>query len=92
MELFSYTSKSLQTTLAADAHLAEGQFLSEGLKLNIEKSLRYRLGIKILALVSQDYGFFNEAVINSDYRPVTSNDRMICEQCVAKDMEEMFVA
>jgi hypothetical protein len=40
------TSKSQQTTLAADAHLAEEQFLSEGLKLNIEKSLRYRVGTR----------------------------------------------
>jgi hypothetical protein len=37
------TLKTLQTTLTADAHL-EGQFLLEGLKLNIEKSLRYREG------------------------------------------------
>jgi hypothetical protein len=35
--------EALQTTLAADAHLA-GQFLIERLKLNIEKSLRYREG------------------------------------------------
>jgi hypothetical protein len=35
--------KVLQTTLAADAHLAEGKFLSEGMKLNIEKSLRYQV-------------------------------------------------
>jgi hypothetical protein len=34
-------SKSLQTTLAAEAHLAEGQFLLEEQTLNIEKSLIY---------------------------------------------------
>jgi hypothetical protein len=33
-------------TLAADAHLAEGQFLSESLKMNIEKSPRYRVGTR----------------------------------------------
>jgi hypothetical protein len=37
-------SESLQTTLAADAHLAEGQFLFEGLKMNIEMFLRNRVG------------------------------------------------
>jgi hypothetical protein len=36
------TSTSLQTTLAADAHLAEGQFLLEEQTLNIAKSLIYR--------------------------------------------------
>jgi hypothetical protein len=36
----------MQTTLAADAHLAEGQFLFRGLKLNIEKSLKYRVGTR----------------------------------------------
>jgi hypothetical protein len=36
------TSTSLQTTLAADAHLAEGQFLLEEQTLNNEKSLIYR--------------------------------------------------
>jgi hypothetical protein len=33
------TSTSLQTTLAADAHLAEGQFLLEEQALNNAKSL-----------------------------------------------------
>jgi hypothetical protein len=33
---------SLQTTLAAEAHLAEGQFLLEEQTLNKEKSLMYR--------------------------------------------------
>jgi hypothetical protein len=32
-------STSLQTTLAAEAHLAEGQFLLEEQTMNIEKSL-----------------------------------------------------
>jgi hypothetical protein len=36
----------MQTTLAADAHLAEGQFLLEGLQLNIEKSVRYGVGTR----------------------------------------------
>jgi hypothetical protein len=40
-------STSLQTTLAAEAHLAEGQFLLEEQTLNIEKSLIYRTGIII---------------------------------------------
>jgi hypothetical protein len=39
------TSKFLQT-LAADAHLAEGQFLLEGQTLNKEKSLIYRAGTR----------------------------------------------
>jgi hypothetical protein len=38
------TSTSLQATLAADAHLAEGQFLLEGQTFNIAKSLIYRAG------------------------------------------------
>jgi hypothetical protein len=37
-------STSLQTTLAAEAHLAEGQFLLQEQTLNIEKSLIYRTG------------------------------------------------
>jgi hypothetical protein len=36
---------SLQTTLAAEVHLAEGQFLREQ-TLNIEKSLIYRTGTR----------------------------------------------
>jgi hypothetical protein len=36
----------LQTTLAAEAHLAEGQFLLEELTLNKETSLIYRAGIR----------------------------------------------
>jgi hypothetical protein len=35
------TSTSLQTTLAAEAHLAEGQFLLEEQTLNIENNLRF---------------------------------------------------
>jgi hypothetical protein len=38
------TSISLQTILAADAHLTEGQFLTEEQTLNTEKSLIYRAG------------------------------------------------
>jgi hypothetical protein len=37
-------STFLQTTLAADAHLAEGQFLHEEQTLNNAKSLMYRAG------------------------------------------------
>jgi hypothetical protein len=37
-------STSLQTTLASDAHLAEGQFLLEEQTLNKGKSLMYRAG------------------------------------------------
>jgi hypothetical protein len=36
------TSISLQTTLAAEAHLAEGQYLLEELTLNKVKSLMHR--------------------------------------------------
>jgi hypothetical protein len=35
-------STSLQTTLAAEAHLAEGQYLLEEQTLNKAKSLMYR--------------------------------------------------
>jgi hypothetical protein len=38
------TSTSLQTTLAADAHLAEGQFLHDEQTLNRAKLLIYRAG------------------------------------------------
>jgi hypothetical protein len=45
----SYCSKyiytSLQTTLAAEAHLAEGQFLLEE-RLNTEKSVIFREGTR----------------------------------------------
>jgi hypothetical protein len=41
------TSTSLQTTLAAAAHLAEGQSLVEEQTLNNAKSLIYRAGIII---------------------------------------------
>jgi predicted N-acetyltransferase YhbS len=37
---------SLQTTLAAEAHVAEGQFLLEEQTLNTEKSLIYRTGTR----------------------------------------------
>jgi hypothetical protein len=40
----SNTSTSLQTTLAADAHLAEGQFLYEKQTLHKANSLMYRVG------------------------------------------------
>jgi hypothetical protein len=40
------TSTSLQTTLAADARLAEGQFLDEEQTLNNAKSLIYRAGTR----------------------------------------------
>jgi hypothetical protein len=45
------TSTSLQTTLAADAHLAEGQFLDEEQTLNNAKSLIYRAGTRRRTLV-----------------------------------------
>jgi hypothetical protein len=41
----------LQTTFAADAHLAEGQFLLEEQTLNIAKSLIYRAGIIIIIII-----------------------------------------
>jgi hypothetical protein len=37
---------SLQTTLAIEAHPAEGQFLHEEQTLNIENSLIYRAGTR----------------------------------------------
>jgi hypothetical protein len=40
------TSTSLQTTLAADAQLPEGQFLHEEQTLNKAKSLIYRAGTR----------------------------------------------
>jgi hypothetical protein len=40
------TSPSFQTTLAADAHLAEGQFLHEDQLLNKVKFLIYRTGTR----------------------------------------------
>jgi hypothetical protein len=46
MFLAPNTSTSLQTTLAADAHLAEGQFLHEEQTLNKAKSLMYRAGTR----------------------------------------------
>jgi hypothetical protein len=42
----SNTSASLQATLAADAHQAEGQFLHEEQTLNNAKSLVYRAGTR----------------------------------------------
>jgi hypothetical protein len=39
-------STSLQTTLAAEAHLAERQFLLDEQTLNREKSLIYRTGTR----------------------------------------------
>jgi hypothetical protein len=41
-------STSLQTTLAADAHLAEGKVLHEEQTLNNAKSLIYRAGTRRL--------------------------------------------
>jgi hypothetical protein len=46
MFLAPNTSTSLQTTLAADAHLAEEQFLDEEQTLNNAKSLIYRVGTR----------------------------------------------
>jgi hypothetical protein len=46
MFLDQNTSTSLQTTLAADAHLAEGTFLLEEQTLNNAKSLIYRAGTR----------------------------------------------
>jgi hypothetical protein len=40
------TSTPLQTTLAADAHLAERQFLHEEQTFNSAKSLIYRAGTR----------------------------------------------
>jgi hypothetical protein len=40
------TSTSLQTALAAEAHLAEGQFLLTEQTLNIGKSRMYRAGTR----------------------------------------------
>jgi hypothetical protein len=40
----SFASTSVQISLAAEAHLAEGQFLLEGQTLNIEFSPIYRAG------------------------------------------------
>jgi hypothetical protein len=39
-------STFLQTTLAAEEHLAEGQFILEEQTLSIEKSLIYRRGTR----------------------------------------------
>jgi hypothetical protein len=44
-QFFLNILKSLQTTLAADVHLT-GQFLTDELKVNTEKSLRYRAGTR----------------------------------------------
>jgi hypothetical protein len=41
------TSTSLQTTLAAEAHLAEKQFVSEDQAVNLGKSLMYIIMIMI---------------------------------------------
>jgi hypothetical protein len=46
MFLVPNTSTSLQTTLAADAHLAEGQFVHEEQTLNNAKSLIYQAGTR----------------------------------------------
>jgi hypothetical protein len=46
MFLAPNTSTSLQTTLAVDAHLAEGQFSHEEQILNNAKSLIYRAGTR----------------------------------------------
>jgi hypothetical protein len=40
------SSTTLQTTLAADAHLTEGQFLLEEQTLNNAKSVIYRAGTR----------------------------------------------
>jgi hypothetical protein len=44
------TSTSLQTVLAADAHLAGGQFLHEEQTLNKAKFLIYRAGTRLPAI------------------------------------------
>jgi hypothetical protein len=44
------TLTSLQTTLAADAHLAEAQFLLTEQTLNIGKSRIYRTGTRRLTI------------------------------------------
>jgi hypothetical protein len=46
----SNTSTFLQTTLAAEAHLAEGQFLLEEQTSNKAKSLMYRAGTRRQAI------------------------------------------
>jgi hypothetical protein len=46
MFLIPNTSTSLQTTLAADAHLVEGQFLLEKQTLNNARCLVYRAGTR----------------------------------------------
>jgi hypothetical protein len=46
MFLAPNTSTSLQTTLAVDAHLDEGQFLHEEQTFNNAKSLIYRAGTR----------------------------------------------
>jgi hypothetical protein len=46
MFLDANTSMSLQTTLAADVHLAEGQILLEEQTLNNPKSLIYQAGTR----------------------------------------------
>jgi Fe2+ transport system protein B len=56
------TSTSLQTTLAADAHLAEGQFLHEQ-TWNSAKSLIYRAGTIFINMI---------VVITSTARETTS--------------------
>jgi hypothetical protein len=44
--LIGNTLTSLQTILAAEAHLTEGQFLPDEQILNTEKSLIYRAGTR----------------------------------------------
>jgi hypothetical protein len=51
MFLAPNTSTSLQTTLAADAHLAEGQFLHKEQTLNNAKSLIYRAGTTTTTII-----------------------------------------
>jgi hypothetical protein len=45
------TNTSLQTTFAAEAHLAEGQFLVTEQTLNIGKSRIYRTGTRRPAII-----------------------------------------
>jgi hypothetical protein len=54
------TSTSLQTTLAADAHLAEGQVLPEKQTLNNAKSLIHRARTRRPPISKQKGRFWNQ--------------------------------
>jgi hypothetical protein len=53
-KLFLKMSKSLNTVFAADAHLAEGQFLREEPTVNKGKSLKFREGARIPTVASEE--------------------------------------